>query len=107
MEKGIYAPLRRPHHDLAPIETWLTNDVLKLLSDSNDVLGARILVEAPEYAFPGPANPHGELCGLVSVWLPTYQDRRAIDGALRDGPAHAWHAWLVTESIPTPYGDAL
>ena len=107
MEKVIYALWRRPDHDLAPIGEWLTSDVVTHLGGRDDVLGARVLVEAPEYAIPARSNPHGELCGLVSVWLPTYQDRDSIDDLMRDGPAHEWHAWLVCESVPTAYGAEL
>jgi hypothetical protein len=107
MEKVIYALWRRPDHDLGPIDKWLTGDVMSHLSRRDDVLGARVLVEAPEYAIPAKSNPHGELCGLVSAWLPTYQDRGTIDDMMRDGPAHEWHAWLVCESVPTGYGADL
>jgi len=66
-------------------------------------------VEAGEVTSSRPApattSPHGRLCGAVSVWLATYQDRDSIDDVMRSGPAHAWHAWLVTESVPLGYGD--
>jgi len=107
LEKIIYAFWRRPNQDLQRIDEWLTGHVVPWLAQRSDVLGARVLVEASEYAIPAKANPDGQLCGLLSVWMSSYQDRAPVDETVRQGPVHAWHAWLVTESVPTAYGSDL
>lgn len=43
------------------------------------------------------------LAGLASVWLDSYQD---LDIAAVAPPAQIRHAWLVSESVPQPYGEA-
>ncbi len=109
MEKLCYALWRRPDQDLEPIATWLADDLAPTLRDSVDVLGARLLVEAPEGGvLRMGANPDGALlCGAVSVWLDSYDERGPVEDALGAGPAHEWHGWLVTESVPRAYGDNL
>lgn len=106
MEKVIFGLWRRPHHDPAPIIDFLVSEAVPQLAAESDIIGARVLVEAPEVAGPGgKPHSHGLLCGAISVWLPTYQHRQAVEGLLRGGPVHEWHAWLVSESVPLGYGD--
>jgi len=102
MEKLCYAVWRRPEDDVEPVASWLREDVVGALRDDPVVLGGRVLVEAPEGApMRVGTGPGGALlCGLVSLWLQTYQDRGSVEAVLDAGPAAAWHGWLVTESLP-------
>jgi hypothetical protein len=109
MEKLCYALWRRPEADIEPIAGWLVDEVAPRLQDSDLVLGARVLVEAPEGGvLRMGANPDGGLlCGAVSVWLDSYDERAPVEDLLAEGPAPEWHGWLVAESVPLAYGDNL
>lgn len=43
------------------------------------------------------------LTGLASIWVDSYQD---VDVQQLLALTGVWHAWLVSESVPKPYGEA-
>ena len=98
MEK-VCIPLWR-----APADAPATADaLLPLVSSSSGLRGATVHVEAPEHD----ALRHGSgerlLTGLLSLWVDSYQDLDLT--ALRADPP-AGDAYLVSESVPQPYGEA-
>jgi len=102
MEKLCYAVSRTADAPLEPVVSWLHADVVGALRDDPAVLGARVLAEAPEgAAMRVGTGPEGTLlCGLVALWVATYQDRTAVEALLRDGPVARCEGWLVSESLP-------
>ena len=102
MEKLCYAVSRRADESLDGVASWLHTDVAAALAEDPAVLGARVLAEAPEgSAMRVGAGPDGTLlCGLVALWVATYQDRAAVEAVLGAGPAARWEGWLVSESLP-------
>ena len=102
MEKLCYA-VSRPADDAAErVATWLHTDVAAALAEDPGVLAARVLVEAPDGApMRVGAGPDGTfLCGLVALWVATYQDRSGVEAVLGAGLAARCEGWLVTESLP-------
>ena len=105
MEK-VCLPLWRAA-DEAP-GTWAADELRPRLAAAPAVRGATLHAEAPSYD----ALRHGTgargtmLTGLVSLWADSYQDLD-LPGLLADAPYTAWHAYLVTESVPQPYGAAM
>ena len=98
MEK-VCIPLWR-----APADAPATADaLLPLVSSSSGLRGATVHVEAPEHD----ALRHGSgerlLTGLLSLWVDSYQDLDLT--ALRADPP-AGDAYVVSESVPQPYGEA-
>ena len=45
------------------------------------------------------------MCGSVSIWLDSLDDRADAEAIISDTPAAETHGWLVTESIPLGYGE--
>jgi hypothetical protein len=107
VEKLCYALWRAPDQDLAPIERALREEVGPALLES-DAQGVRVLVEEPAGAIlrvgaqPGTGNL---LCGSVSIWLASLDDRGDAEAIIGNTPAAEMHGWLVTESIPLGYAD--
>jgi len=107
MEKLCYGIWRGADQDLEPIEQALVERVGPALLDTS-AHGVRVLVEEPKGAVlrvgaqPGSSNL---LCGSVSVWLESLDDRGDAEAIIRDTPAAETHGWLVTESIPLGYGE--
>ena len=102
MEKLCYAVSRTADEPLDVVASWLLDDVVAALRDDPAVLGARVLAEAPEGApMRVGTGPGGTLlCGLVSLWLGTYQDRTVVESFLTAGPGARCEGWLVSESLP-------
>jgi hypothetical protein len=102
MEKLCYAVSRPADAPVEAVASWLHADVVDALRDDPAVFGARVLAEAPEAArMRVGAGPEGTLlCGLVALWLGTYQDRNVIETFLTDGPVARCEGWLVSESLP-------
>jgi hypothetical protein len=102
MEKLCYAVSRTADEPLEPVAAWLHADVAGALREDPAVLGARVLAEAPEGApMRVGKGPDGTLlCGLVALWVGTYQDRSGVEQVLAAGPAARWEGWLVSESLP-------
>lgn len=102
MEKLCYAVSRPADAPVEAVASWLHADVVDALRDDPAVLGARVLAEAPEgSAMRVGGGPDGTLfCGLVALWLGTYQDRNVIETFLTDGPVARCEGWLVSESLP-------
>ena len=108
MEKLCYAVSRGADDAPDSLGSWLRTDVAGVLADDPAVLGARVLVETAEpSAMRVGSGPEGTaLCGLLALWVATYQDRAGIETALAVGPAARWEGWLVTESLPQGDGPA-
>jgi hypothetical protein len=102
MEKLCYAVSRPADEPLERVASWLHSDVADVLRDDPTVLGARVLAEAAEgSAMRVGAGPEGTLvCGLVALWVATYQDRTALESFLTAGPVARCEGWLVSESLP-------
>ncbi len=107
MEKLCYGLWRAPDQALAPIERALVDDVGPALVGTG-AAGVRVLVEEPAGAVlrvgaqPGTGNL---LCGSVSIWLDSLDDRGDAERVITSTPAAEVHGWLVTESVPRAYGD--
>lgn len=65
--------------------------------------GATVHVEASGHESLRHGSRERLLTGLLSLWVDSYQDLD-LDALQADPPAG--HAYLVTESVPQPYGDA-
>jgi hypothetical protein len=93
------------------IPLWRTADepaatavaLLPQLTTAPGLRGATLHVEAPGYDALRHGGGHRLLTGLLSLWVDSYQDLDLT--ALRVHPP-AGDAYLVTESVPTPYGGA-
>jgi hypothetical protein len=107
VEKLCYAVWREPDQELEPIERALVDVVGPALLDTA-ARGVRVLVEEPKGSIlrvgaqPGSGNL---LCGSVSIWLESLDERGPAEAIINDTPAAETHGWLVTESIPLGYGD--
>lgn len=108
MEKLCYGLWRGADDDLAPIERGLVDEVGPALVQSG-AHGVRVLVEEPAGAVlrVGAMPDTGDLlCGTVSVWLDSLDDRGDVEAVIRGAtPATQLHGWLVTESVPLGYDD--
>jgi hypothetical protein len=102
MEKLCYAVSRAADQPVEAVASWLHTDVVDVLRHDPTVLGARVLAEAPEgAAMRVGSGPGGTLlCGLVALWVGTYQDRTVVETFLTDGPVARCEGWLVSESLP-------
>ncbi|MCU1590112.1 MAG: EthD domain [Frankiales bacterium] len=103
MEKVCVAWWRDPESAVPP----LADVLVPLLADAPAVRAATVHVESPEHAELRHGSNHGGgglLTGLASLWLDSYQDLPEL--FVLPGRPGAGAAWLVSESVPTPYGDA-
>lgn len=105
MEKLIYALWRRPDQDVDAVRTCLLDEVAPALLDLG-VDGLRVEVEEPAGRIlrSGSAADGGMLCGSVSLWLDSYDDRAPHEAAIAATGTVA-HGWIVAESVPKAYGD--
>jgi hypothetical protein len=109
VEKLIYCLWRRPEQPLDPVREALLGPAADAILATPGVHGLRVCVEEPAGAVMHVgALPSGEvLCGSVSVWLDSYDDRAPLEAAVAVAAAGApWWGWQVTESVPEAYGDA-
>jgi hypothetical protein len=107
VEKLCYGIWRTPEQELGSIEHALVNEVGPALLDTA-ASGVRVLVEEPEGAIlrVGAQPQTGNLlCGSVSVWFDSLDDRAEAEGIVTNTPAAETHGWLVTESVPLGYGE--
>jgi hypothetical protein len=106
MEKVVLPLWRSSNLDPADLDAW-AHTLIPYLRDAREILGARVLVEAPE----GAAMRYGApvdgsvFCGLVSVWLASYQDLESVAGVLVDGPINRYDGYLVSESVVRGYPE--
>lgn len=111
MEKVCTALWRTADADPGALPSWVTEALVPALRDIADVRGATVHVESidPAHgAFRHGAGADGRLlAGLVSVWLDSYQDAPGIDQVLGQAPAAERATYLVSESVPQPYGDVM
>lgn len=104
MEKLVYGLWRRPDQDVDPIRTALLDDVAPALLDLG-VDGLRVEVEEPSgKILRTGADPDGSLlCGSVSLWLDSYDNRGPHEAAIAKAGARA-HGWIVAESVAKALG---
>jgi hypothetical protein len=105
VEKLVYGLWRRPDQPVDPIRTALLDDVAPALLDLG-VAGLRLEVEEPagEVLRTG-ANPDGALlCGSVSLWLASYDERAPHEEAIAKAGAQAF-GWIVAESVAKAHGE--
>ncbi len=105
MEKLIYGLWRRPDQDADPIRTAVLEDVVPTLLELG-VDGLRIEIEEPagKILRTGVAADGGLLCGSVSIWLDSYDNRGPHEAAIAEAGAQV-HGWIVAESIALAYGE--
>jgi hypothetical protein len=107
VEKLCYGIWRAADQELEPVERALVDEVGPALLDTH-AHGVRVLVEEPRGAIlrvgaqPGSGNL---LCGSVSIWLDSLDERAEAEAIISNTPAVETHGWLVTESIPLGYGE--
>ena len=104
MEKLIYGLWRRPDQDVDPITRALLDDVAPALLDLG-VDGLRIEVEEPagKILRSGVHADGSLLCGSVSIWLDSYDNRGPHEAAIAESGATAY-GWIVAESVAKGYG---
>ena len=111
MEKVCTALWRTADADPGALPSWAAEALVPALSASPDVRGATVHVESadPRHgAFRHGAGTDGRLLtGLVSVWLDSYQDAPGLDQLLGQAPVAERATYLVSESVPQPYGDVM
>jgi hypothetical protein len=105
VEKLVYGLWRRPDQPAEPIGDALVFRVGPALLDLG-VDGLRLEVEEPagRVLRTVAADDGSLLCGAVSLWLPSYDDRGPYEEAIRGAGAQV-HGWIVAESIARGYGD--
>lgn len=105
MEKLVYGLWRGPEEDVDPIRAALLDGVAPALLDVG-VDGLRIEVEEPagKILRTGAAADGSLLCGSVSIWLDSYDNREPHEEAIRSAGAQV-HGWIVTESTAKAYGE--
>lgn len=105
MEKLVYGLWRRPDQDLDAVrDALLTRVAPSLLALGVD--GLRVEVEEPagRVLRTGTSADGSLLCGSVSLWLASYDDRGPHEAALGEAGTQA-HGWIVAESVAKAYGD--
>jgi hypothetical protein len=105
VEKLVYGLWRRPDQDHEAVRDVLLTRVAPALLDLG-VDGLRVEVEEPAgRVLRTGTNPDGSLlCGSVSLWLASYDDRGPHEAALADAGAQVY-GWIVAESVAKAYGD--
>jgi hypothetical protein len=105
VEKLVYGLWRRPDQDLGAVRDALLTRVAPALLDLG-VDGLRIEVEEPAgRVLRTGTNPDGSLlCGSVSLWLASYDERGPHEAALAEAGTQAY-GWIVAESVAKAYGD--
>jgi hypothetical protein len=105
VEKLVYGLWRRPDQDLDALRDALLTQVAPALL-ALGVDGLRIEVEEPAgRVLRTGTNPDGSLlCGSVSLWLGSYDDRGPHEAALAEAGTQAY-GWIVAESVAKAYGD--
>lgn len=111
MEKHCTVLWRSPDADPRDLSAWAGRALLPALAAGEQVRAATVHTESPDPAHAALRYGTGAdgllLAGLVSVWLDSYQDADALRPLLEAAPVAAQAGYLVCESVPTPYGDAL
>lgn len=100
----MYGLWRRPDQPIEPIREALVGEVGPALL-ALGVDGLRLEVEEPagKVLRTGTAADGSLLCGAVSVWLPSYDERGPYEQAIARVGARV-HGWIVAESIARGYG---
>lgn len=111
MEKVCTALWRTADADVSALSSWAAEMLVPALRENPDVRAATVHVESADPvhgAFRHGAGADGRLlAGLVSVWLDSYQDAPEAEKLLATAPAAERASYLVSESVPQPYGDVM
>ena len=111
MEKLCTALWRAGDTDPQELASWAQAELVPHLQSSAEVRGATVHVESADPAHSvfrhGAATDGRLLAGLVSVWLDSYQDGPELARLLERAPVAQSASYLVCESVPQAYGDAM
>src|SRR4051794_21735784 len=108
MEKVVLTLWRTSATTADELASWAATAIPQL-RDTDALLGARVLIEAPEGAALRWGAPVDDtvFCGLVSLWLPSYQDLEIATDVVAAAPIARWHGYLVAESAVRSYPQQL
>ncbi len=111
MEKTCTALWRDPTSSPDDVAEHLRQTVVPHLSQSALVRGATLHLEATDEAYAafrvGSGRDGRLLSALVSVWTDSYHDTAPLQELLDATPGAEVATYLVSESVPTAYGDAM
>ncbi len=104
MEKLVYGLWRGADQDVDPIRSALLDEMAPALVDLG-VDGLRIEVEEPagKILRTGSMADGSLLCGSVSIWLDSYDNRGPYEAAIAGAGAQAF-GWIVAESVAKAWG---
>ena len=111
MEKLCTALWRTADADPQELGAWSRDVLVPHVAASAQVRAATVHAESGDpahSAFRHGAGSDGRLlAGMLSVWLDSYQDAPELAALLEQAPAAQVASYLVSESVPTPYGDVM
>ena len=111
VEKTCTALWRTADADREALAGWVRETLLPMLRSTSHIRAATVHVESADpahAAFRHGAGTDGRvLAGLVSVWRDSYQDAPELEQLLETAPAAERASYLVCESVPQAYGDAM
>lgn len=101
----MYGLWRGPDQPLDPVRAALLDDVAPTLLDLG-VHGLRVEVEEPAGSVlrTGAQADGSLLCGSVSIWLDSCDERTPHEAAIARAGTEVF-GWIVAESVPRAYGD--
>ena len=111
MEKVIWGLWGRRAVDRSTLRDLLVARLAPALLDEPSVLGLALAVDDPEAEVDAPVpypDDEDPLLALVSVWLPAYDHRSAVEDRITAAAAEldlTAHGYLVSESLYSDYGD--
>lgn len=111
MEKLCTALWRAADADPAKLGEWSRDELVPQLRGQAQLRGATVHVESADPVHAALRHGAGQqgrlLTGLVSVWLDSYQDGPELAAALARAPVAQSASYLVCESVPQAYGEAM
>lgn len=102
---------RTADSDPGSLPSWAADELVPALRGTPEVRAATVHVESADPAHSALRHGGGRdgrlLAGLVSVWRDSYQDAPELEQLLVTAPAAERASYLVSESVPQPYGDVM
>lgn len=102
---------RTADSDPGSLPSWAADELVPALQGNPGVRAATVHVESADPAHSALRHGGGRdgrlLAGLVSVWRDSYQDAPELEQLLVTAPAAERASYLVSESVPQPYGDVM